>query len=229
MLEEVELFVARARPEIVAMHDERLFLFVAGFVDDRDAALLSEWRIGEHHLVFAVFTSERVFHHHRHVRRIAADAVKHKIHAAESRDAIDQLDAAKLFGVQKRELFLIELVVVADEIVRDEKETAGAARRIANCFARSRLHHVDDCANERTRSEVLAGAAFHVLGVLLQEPFVSVAFYVGVERRPFFLVDQVSDQPAQLRRVLNFVLRLAKDDADQSGFFGRASSRVWRY
>ena len=152
--------------------------------------------------------------------------MKHEIHATESRDAIDQLDAAKLLGVEKRELFLIELVVIANEIVRDEKETAGAACRIANRLVRLRLHHIDDCADERTRSEVLAGAAFHVLGVLLQEPFVSVAFHVGVERRPFFLVDQVSDQPAQLRRVLDFVLRLAKDDADQSRFFAEFFERV---
>jgi hypothetical protein len=42
------------------MNTKRLFLFVAGFVHDRDAALLSEGRIGQHHLVFAVFTGERV-------------------------------------------------------------------------------------------------------------------------------------------------------------------------
>ena len=46
VLKEVELFVARARPEIVAMNDERWFLFVTRFVDDRHAALLSERRIG---------------------------------------------------------------------------------------------------------------------------------------------------------------------------------------
>jgi hypothetical protein len=46
MLQEVELFVARARPEIVAMNDERLFLFVADFICDRGAALVSEPRIG---------------------------------------------------------------------------------------------------------------------------------------------------------------------------------------
>src|SRR2546430_16336111 len=90
VLEEVELFVARARPEIVAMHDERLFLFVAGFVDDRDAALLSEWRISQHHLVFAVFTGERVLHHHWYVCRVAPYAVKHEVHATKPRDAIDQ-------------------------------------------------------------------------------------------------------------------------------------------
>jgi len=89
VLKEVELFVARARPEIVAMHNERLFLFVAGFVDDGDAALLSEGRICQHHLVFAVFASERVFHHYRHMRRIGPDAVKDEVHAAEARDAID--------------------------------------------------------------------------------------------------------------------------------------------
>src|SRR5437764_14525260 len=56
-------------------------------------------RIGQDHFVFAVFAGERVFHHHRNVRRIAADPVKHEIHAAESRNAIDQFNAAKLFGV----------------------------------------------------------------------------------------------------------------------------------
>ncbi len=226
MLEEVELFVARARPEIIAMHNERLFLFVARFVDDGDAALLSERRIRQHHFVFAVLAGERVFHHHGDVRGVAADAVEHEIHAAESRDAIDQLDAAKLLGVKERELFLIELVVIANEVVRDEKETAGAARRIADRFVRLWLHHMDECADERTRSEVLACAAFHVLGVLLQKPFVGVAFDVGIEGRPFFLVDQVSDQAAQLRRVLDFALRLAKDDADQSWFFAEFFERM---
>ena len=42
MLKKVELFVARARPEIVSMDNERLFLFVAGFVDDGDTALLAD-------------------------------------------------------------------------------------------------------------------------------------------------------------------------------------------
>src|SRR5438876_3555863 len=112
-----------------------------------------------------------------------------------------------------------------------EKKAAGAARRIANCkwlsaFGRLRLHYIDDGADERARSEVLTGAAFHVLGVLLQETFVSIALYIGIERRPFFLVDQVSDQPAQLRRVLDFVLRLAKDDADQPWFFPKLFKRV---
>ena len=86
--------------------------------------------------------------------------------------------------VKKRELFLIELVVIANEIMRDEKRTTGAARRITDRVVRLRLHDIDERADKRTRSEVLPRAAFHVLGVLLQEPFVRVAFHVGVERRP---------------------------------------------
>jgi hypothetical protein len=36
----VPLALARAGPEIVTMNDEGLFLFVAGFVDDGNAAVL---------------------------------------------------------------------------------------------------------------------------------------------------------------------------------------------
>jgi hypothetical protein len=75
VLKKVELFVARTRPEIVAMHDERLLLFVAGFIDDRDAALFSEGRIGEDHLVFAVFTGKRVLLHQLHQLVVAVDNV----------------------------------------------------------------------------------------------------------------------------------------------------------
>ena len=115
----VRLALARARPEIVAMNDKRLFLFVADLVNGRDAALLSERRIRQHHLVFTVFAGERVLYYHRDVCCIAADTVKDEIHTTESRDAIDQLDAAKLLGVQIGELFLIQLVVIANEIVSD--------------------------------------------------------------------------------------------------------------
>jgi hypothetical protein len=184
-----------------------------------------------------VFAGERVLHHHWHVRcvcRLAGsgpDAVKHDVHAAESRHAIDQLNAAKLLRVKKRELLLVEFVVIANVVVSNKQETAGAACGIANCkwlsaFGRLRLHDIDNCADQRTRREVLTGTAFHVLRVLLQEPFVSVAFDVGIERRPFFLVDQVSDQSAQLGRVLDLVLRLSKDNTDQSRFFAQLFQRV---
>jgi hypothetical protein len=59
----VRLALTRARPEIAAMNDERLFLFVAEFVDDGGAALLSERRIGQTDFVFAMLRSQRVLEH----------------------------------------------------------------------------------------------------------------------------------------------------------------------
>ena len=158
-----------------------------------------------------------------------ADAVQQEIHRAKPRDAVDQFNAAELFGVEETKLRLVEFVVLADEIVRSQQEAARAARRIANHidhFAGARLHHVHDRLDQRAGSEVLTRAAFHVLGVLLQESFVGVAFHVGVERGPLLLVDQVRDQAAQLGRVLDLVLRLAKDDADQPGPFAEFLQRV---
>ena len=134
-----------------------------------------------------MLTGKRVLHHHRDRRGVAPDTVQDEIHATESRDAVDQFDAAKLLSVEERELFLVELVVIANKLVGDKQETAGATSWIANnacaarTFGRLRLHHIDDCAYEWTWREVLTRAAFHVLGVLLQEAFVSVAFNVRVE------------------------------------------------
>ena len=65
VLEEIELLVARARPEIVAVDDERFLGGLARFVDDGDAALLAEGRIGQDDVVFAVLRGERVLGHDR--------------------------------------------------------------------------------------------------------------------------------------------------------------------
>ncbi len=75
-------------------------------------------------------------------------------------------------------------------------------------------HHVHHRGDERARREILARAAFNVLGVLLQQPLVSVTLHVGGETGPLFLVNQVNDEPAELGRVLDFVLRLAENDAE---------------
>ena len=60
VLEEIELLVARARPEIVAVDDERFLGRLARLVDDGHAALLAERRIGQDDLVFAVLPGQRV-------------------------------------------------------------------------------------------------------------------------------------------------------------------------
>ncbi len=53
-----------------------------------------------------------------------------------------------------------------------------------------------------------------ILGVLLQQPLVNLAFDVDVQPDPRLPVDQLH-QPFQLGGVLDLVLRLAEDDRDQ--------------
>ncbi len=97
-------------------------------------------------------------------------------------------------------------------VVRGQQETARTAGRIADRLARRRSHHLDHCLDERPRREVLPCTTLGVLRVLLQQPFVRIAFDVSVETRPTLPIDQIDDEAAQLGRVLDLVLRLAEDD-----------------
>ena len=69
VLEEIELLVARARPEIVAIDDERFLRRLARLVDDGHAALLAEGRIGQDDLVFAVLPGQSVLGDNRERKR----------------------------------------------------------------------------------------------------------------------------------------------------------------
>ena len=162
---------------------ERFLGRLARFVDDGDAALLAEGRIGQDDVVFAVLrrrarpcvTTGRVLF------ESAADAVQQQVHRAEARDAVHQLDAEERAVLELLLLRSIELVMLGDVIMRREQESARAAGRIADGLSRLRGDHVHHRGDERARREVLSRAAFHVLGVLLQQAFVGVAFHVGAQ------------------------------------------------
>ncbi len=227
---------ARARPEIVAVDDERFFGRLARFVNDSDAALLAERRIGQDHVVFAVFSGQRVLHQNGNIvfQRSAAvsavapfsrrrdacatlsDAVQKEVHATKPGHTVDQLDAEQRPALKPFLLGTVERVMFGDEIMRREQETASPTRGVTNRVARCRLHRVHDGGDERAWCEVLARAAFHVLGVLLQQALIGVPLHVGGKAGPLFLVNQVHDEPAQLGRVLDFILRLAKNDAEEA-------------
>jgi Restriction endonuclease len=76
VLEEIELFVASRSPEIVPMDNQRLFLFVPGFVDDGYATLLPEWWICKDHFIFTVLRAEGILHKNRHIRIVPTDAMQ---------------------------------------------------------------------------------------------------------------------------------------------------------
>ena len=84
VLEEVELLVAGGGPEIVAQNLLALLHLVAILIDNRDAGLLAEWRIGEHHVVVgrrpegeAVLAGGDVF--------LIAQPVQEQVHGAKAR------------------------------------------------------------------------------------------------------------------------------------------------
>ena len=87
-----------------------LLHLVAFLVDDRDAGLLAEWRIGEHHVVVdgwlggeAVLAGGDVL--------FVAEAVEEQVHGAEASGGGDDLDRVERFGLQVALLVWIELVV----------------------------------------------------------------------------------------------------------------------
>ena len=212
VLQKVELLVARARPEIVAVDDQRFLRRLARLVHDRHAALLAERRIRQHDLVFPVLARQRVLRDHRQVfLGLPADAVQQQVHRAQARHAVHQLDAVERAGLEFLLLRPVQRGALGQVVVRRQQEPARAARRIADRLPRPRRHAFHHRGDQRARGEVLPRAALHVFGVLLQQALVGVALHVGRQARPLLLVDQVHDQPPQLGRVLDLVLRLPEN------------------
>ena len=145
------------------------------------------------------------------VAAVGADAVQVEVHPAQSGDVRDQLDGAQRVEAEVPLLIAVQVGVALDVIVRGQQKAAGAAGRVDHHLARARPNAIDDCLNDRARREVLPGAALYVLGVLLEQSFVGVALHVGRHGRPVFLADQLDDEPAQLRRILDAVLRPFED------------------
>jgi hypothetical protein len=72
-------------------------------------------------------------------------------------------------------------------------------------------HRFDQC----TRREILARARLYILRVAREQTFVDRALHVDGQAEPGFAVDQ-ADEPAEPGGILDFVLRLEEDRADDS-------------
>ena len=65
--------------------------------------------------------------------------------------------------------------MLAQVAVGGDEEAAGTGRRVLDDVVECRLHHRDHAVDQRSWREVLAGAGFLLVGVLLQQPFVEIA------------------------------------------------------
>ena len=77
------------------------------------------------------------------------------------------------------------------------------------------LHHGLD---QRAGSKILARAAFHVLGVLLQQALIDLALHVGGHGHPFFFVDHL-DNAVQDGGVVDLVGSAPEDLAQGTALF----------
>lgn len=157
VLEEVELLVAGGGPEVVTQNFLALLHLVAVPIDNRDAGLLTEWRIGEHHVVVggwlggeAVFAGLDVL--------FVPEVVQEQVHGAETRGSRYEFDGVECLGLKVAYLVAIELVVLEDVGGRREEKTTGAGGGIDDGGLRLRAHDGDDGVDQDARSEVLARA-----------------------------------------------------------------------
>ena len=117
---------------------------------------------------------------------------------------------------EKLFLYPVELIASGGQIVVGcQKETAGAARRIADGLHRFRSHHFHNGLDQRARGEVLTRAAFGVLGVFLQQALVDVSLHIGIQAAPRLIVDELNDS-FEFGGVLNLVLGFSEDDAQRA-------------
>ena len=127
MLDEVELLVAGRGPEVVADDLQALPFLLAFLVDDRDARLLAERGIGQHHVVSGRLGRCRrlslVSTVDRALGAVGADPVEQQVHRAEAGHAVDDLDT--LEGV---ELQVLLLVLVQAGVVRSTMKSWAASR-----------------------------------------------------------------------------------------------------
>ena len=140
VLEEIELLVARARPEIVAVDDERFLGRLARLVDDGDAALLAEGRIGQDDLVFAVLPGQRVLGDDGQVSPPTPPPMPCSSRfIAQRRVTLSTSSMPK--NVPLLSFFFCarsSCVMLGEVIMRREQEAARAARRIADGLPRLR-------------------------------------------------------------------------------------------
>ena len=167
MLEEVELLVAGGGPEVVAQNLLALLHLIAILIDDGDAGLLAEWRIGEHHVVVDRRLGDEAILAGGDVLFIA-EAVQEQVHGAEAGGGRHQLDRVERLRLEVAHLLAIELVLLDDVAGGGEEKAAGARGGIDDCGPGLRTHDGDDGVDQDARREVLAGAGFGVLGVLLE-------------------------------------------------------------
>ena len=225
MLQEVQLFVGRGGPEVVAFVGD---LFLGGptvFTNYGDTAFLPEGGIGQHHVEVGAGGQGQTVPAVHQAFVGAADAVQEQVHGAQPGHAFHDVRAAQGLFLQERGLAVIQGVVLIDEVVGGHQEATSATSRIDDGLTGPWAHTFHHGLNQGPGCEILPRPAFAVLRTPFQQPFIDVPFHIRVQHRPRFSIDHFDD-PFQLGRFGDLVLGLAEDSAQQARFPGQVFQGV---
>ena len=137
MLDEVELLVTGADPEIIPYDDRCLSGCSPVLGHIGDAALAPKGRIGQHHLevlVLAGLVVQAIVHMDMDViiRPVTADTMQEQIHDAQAGSIVHDLPTMEGVVAQMPLLIGIQLVVPGDVVMGSEQKAASAAGWIAD-------------------------------------------------------------------------------------------------
>ena len=196
VLEEVELLVGAGGPEILPVVDQVLFLLLPLLIGEGEGGFFAKGRIGEHIVEPLPRVGEQgVPESDGDLPVQVADVVEKEVHQTQFEGNRHDLPAPEGVPLQKLLGLPVQGIVlgVGQVALGRQQEAAAAAAGVGDGFPGLRsdaLHHGPD---QRPGREVLARAAFHVLGVLLQQALVDLALHVGGHGHPVFLVDHLDD------------------------------------
>src|SRR5712692_10150178 len=145
-----------------------------------------------------------------------------QVHGTEPGNTVHDFDTMQGVESQKSFLFTVEIGIMRRKIVmRREEKATRPTRRITDRLAWLGSHDVNKRVNQGSRGEVLPCTCLGILGILLQQSFVGIAFDVSIQDHPLFAVNEVRNQPTEFCRVLNFVLGFPKDDPQHALLFAQ--------
>jgi len=210
----VELLVRGGDEKILAVVILPFGIDLAVVADNPVALLFAEGRVGQDHVEGppagaqqCVARLDRAF--------ASGNVVQVEVHRTQPHDLRHDIDAGEArahrgidFGVARQRL-------LPHVLPGSEQKPAGAAGGVMDRLARIGIDDRHDGLDQRARGEVLPGAGLHLLRVAFQEALVDRALHIDAEAEPAFAVDQ-ANQPLQSGRVLDFVLRLQEDRADNT-------------
>lgn len=128
-----------------------------------------------------------------------ADIVQEQVHQGHPGRGGHNLPAVEGFFFQEARLFFVEGVGRGEEVVGRQEEAARATGGVGDGLFGLGPHTFHDGFDQVAGGEILACAAFGVLGIFFQQPLVHVAFDVGVHTYPRLLADQLHQAGSVLR------------------------------